>query len=86
MARGYLNNSAFSRSGLIAQLEFEGFSNEDATYGVDNADADWNEQAAKRAQTYLDIRAFSRQGLIDQLVYEGFTQSQAVHGVNEAGL
>ncbi|XKG11107.1 Ltp family lipoprotein [Sutcliffiella horikoshii] len=35
MAQDYLDYTAFSRSGLIQQLEFEGFSNADATYAVD---------------------------------------------------
>ena len=34
-ATSYLKYSAFSRTGLIGQLEFEGFSTADATYGVD---------------------------------------------------
>ncbi len=36
-AEQYLSISAFSRSGLIDQLEFEGFTTEQATYGVDKA-------------------------------------------------
>lgn len=81
----YLNYTSFSRSGLIDQLEYEGFSTEEATYGVDNCGADWNEQAAKKAQSYLDYSSFSRQGLIDQLVFEGFTQEQAEYGVSAVG-
>lgn len=84
-ALSYLDYTAFSRSGLIEQLEFEGFSTEEATYGVDNCGADWNEQAAKKAQSYLDYSSFSRQGLIDQLVFEGFTQEQAEYGVSAVG-
>lgn len=34
-AQDYLNYTVFSKSGLIEQLEFEGFSNEDATYAAD---------------------------------------------------
>jgi len=34
-AQDYLDYEAFSRSGLIDQLVFEGFSTEDATYAVD---------------------------------------------------
>jgi hypothetical protein len=34
-AEEYLDFLAFSRSGLIEQLEFEGFTTEQATYGVD---------------------------------------------------
>jgi len=85
-ASSYLNTSAFSRSGLIDQLEYEGFSNGDATYAVDSLNVDWNEQAAMSAQSYLDINAFSRSGLIEQLEYEGFTSSQAAYGVAQAGL
>lgn len=85
-AENYLDFSAFSRSGLIAQLEYEGFSNADATYAVDTVRVDWNEQAAKKAASYLEFSAFSRQGLLDQLLYEGFTPAQAEHGVNSTGL
>jgi hypothetical protein len=85
-AADYLAYSAFSRTGLIEQLEFEGFSNADATYGVDAQNADWNEQAAKSAAEYLDFSSFSRSGLIDQLVFEGFTQEQAEYGVSTTGL
>lgn len=85
-AQDYLDYSAFSRSGLIDQLEFEGFSTQDATAAVDSLNVDWDEQAALKAQEYLDYSSFSRSGLIDQLVFEGFTQSQAQYGVNQAGL
>lgn len=84
-ANSYLNYSAFSYSGLIEQLEFEGFSNEDATYAVDNCGADWNEQAAIKAQEYLDYDSFSRSGLIEQLEFEGFAKEQAEYGVTEVG-
>ena len=77
---------AFSRDGLIKQLEFEGFPNEDAVYGVDHVSVDWNEQAVKKAKSYLDTMAFSRDGLIKQLEFEGFTHEQAVYGVEKNGL
>ena len=35
-AESYLAFAAFSRQGLIDQLEFEGFSTEEATFGVDS--------------------------------------------------
>ncbi len=85
-AKEYLAVMAFSRDGLIKQLEFEGFSNEDATYGVDNVSVDWNEQAVKKAKEYLDTMAFSRDSLIKQLEFEGFTYEQAVYGVEQNGL
>ncbi len=80
----YLDYTAFSYSGLIEQLEYEGFSHAEAKYGADNCGADWNEQAVIKARQYLEYTSFSRSGLIDQLRYEGFTQSQAEYGVNRA--
>ena len=84
-ALSYLKFSAFSRDGLVKQLEYEKFSNAEAVYGADNAGADWNEQAAKKAQAYIDYSAFSRDGLIKQLKYEGFTTAQAEHGASAVG-
>lgn len=80
-AQDYLAFAGFSRDGLIDQLEFEGFSTEDATLAVDALGADWFEQAAVSAGEYLDSQTFSRDGLIDQLEFEGFTTEQATHGV-----
>ncbi len=84
-ANDYLDFSAFSYTGLIDQLEYEGFTKEEATYGADNCGADWNEQAAKKAQQYMDYSSFSKSRLIDQLEYEGFTAEQAQYGAAAVG-
>ncbi len=84
-AKSYLNYTAFSRQGLIEQLEYEGYSTEDATFAVDHIEVDWMEQAAKTAQNYLDYTSFSRQGLIEQLEFEGFTNEQAAYGASAVG-
>lgn len=84
-AKSYLNYTAFSYKGLIEQLEYEGFSNEESTYGADNCGADWNEQAAKKAKSYMDYSSFSKSGLIEQLEYEGFTNEQAQYGATAVG-
>jgi len=81
-AESYLAFTAFSRSGLIDQLEFEGFANAEAAQAVDYLDVDWKKQAALSAESYLAFTAFSRSGLIDQLEFEGFTTDQATVGVN----
>ena len=70
---------------MIKQLEFEGFTNEQAVHGADNCGADWNEQAVKKAKSYLDLMAYSKEGLIQQLEFEGFTHEQAVHGAEANG-
>src|SRR5699024_12079521 len=74
-AESYLDVSAFSRSGLSDQLEFEGYSNADATWAVDSLSVDWSEQAVKSADSYLDASAFSHTGLIEQLEFEGFSSA-----------
>ena len=84
-AKQYLSFMAFSHSGLVDQLKYEGYTEEEATYGADNCGADWNAQAAKKARSYIDLMAFSRQGLIDQLEYDGFTQSEATYGADSCG-
>ena len=91
-AKEYLDTQAFSRSGLIKQLDspYGGqFSEADATYAVDSLNVDWSAQAAKAAKEYLGTMAFSHAGLVEQLASpygSGFTQAQAEYGVSAAGL
>ena len=84
-ADSYLRVLNFSRSGLIGQLEFEGYSTEDATFAADYLNPDWNAEAAGAAQSYLDAMAFSREGLYDQLIFEGYTPDQANAGLAAVG-
>src|SRR5262245_8305807 len=84
-AKQYLQYQAFSRTGLIKQLKYEGFSKRDATYGAGHAGANWMKQAVRSAKEYLRYQAFSRSGLVDQLEYEGFTHRQALHGATAVG-
>ncbi len=81
-AASYLRSSSFSRIGLIGQLQYEGFSMDNATYGVDAQSANWNAQAVKKAASYLRSSSFSRTGLIDQLIFEGFSSSESMYGVD----
>jgi hypothetical protein len=85
-AKSYIRYQAFSYSGLIKQLKYEGYTDEQATYGADNCGADWYEQAAKCAKSYLKYSSFSRSGLINQLEFEGFSSDEATYGVDQAGL
>ena len=85
-AKSYLRYMAFSRTGLIGQLEYEGFSTEDSTYAVDHITVDWFDQAVKKANQYLKYMSFSHKGLVDQLIFEGFTPEEAEYGVSQTGL
>lgn len=84
-AKDYIDYTAFSYKGLVEQLEFEEYSQEDAKYAADNCGADWNEQAALKAKEYLDYSSFSRSQLIEQLEFEGFTKKQAEYGAKAVG-
>lgn len=84
-AKSYLEFSSFSYTGLIQQLEFEGYTHEEATYAADSCGADWYAQAVLSAKSYLEFSSFSRKGLIDQLVFEGFTKEQAEYAATEVG-
>lgn len=85
-AESYIRFSSFSKSGLIKQLEYEGFSKEDSIYAVNKINVDWNDQAYKKGKTYLDISSFSRDGLIRQLEFEGFTKEEVLYAVDKIGL
>ncbi|AGL18153.1 Ltp family lipoprotein [Actinoplanes sp. N902-109] len=81
-AESYLESSSFSRTGLIHQLKYEGFTTAQATYGVDAVHANWSEQATRTAESYLESSSFSRTGLIHQLKHDGFSITQSTHGVD----
>lgn len=84
-AESYLKTMAFSRQGLINQLEYEGYDEADILFAVDNVKVDWNEQCYKKAQSYLQVMSFSKQSLIQQLEYEGFTDSQISYAISKLG-
>ena len=81
----YLNLKAFSRYKLIEQLEYNGFTVDEAEYAADNCGADWNEQAARKAAEYLSMQAFSRERLKEQLRFEGFSPTQIEYGLKQNG-
>jgi len=86
-AEKYLRNiGGYSYQGMIDQMEYEGFTNEEATYAADNCGADWYEQSVKCAEKYLrNIGGYSYQGMIDQMEYEGFTNEEATYAADNCG-
>ena len=85
-AKSYLRYTSFSRTGLIEQLEYEGYGRKISARAVDSLKVNWNKQAAKEAKSYLRYTSFSHKGLYEQLRYEGYTASQAKYGVRSVGL
>lgn len=84
-AKQYLAYQAFSNTGLIEQLKFDGFTVEESTYGVKNCGADWSSQALEKAEQYINYQPFSNTGLTEQLKFDGFTNEQAQYGVANCG-
>ncbi len=84
-AKAYLDVMAFSYSGLVKQLKFEGFTDDEAKYGADNCAAGWYGQAVKKAKSYIDLMPFSYNGLVKQLIFEGFTDDEAKYGAESCG-
>lgn len=85
-AENYIDLTGFSRTGLIRQLKYTGYSAADAAVAVDSLQIDWNAQAARKAASYIEMTSFSRASMISQLVYDGFTKAQATHGAKSVGL
>lgn len=82
----YINQMAFSRDWLIAQLVADGVDSNDAAWAADHIGADWKEQAYKKAEEYLKLTSFNHKDMVDQLTFEGFTADQAEYGATKAGL
>lgn len=80
LAKQYIHSNPFSRKGLIEQLEFEGCSNDVATYGADHCDADWKEQAARDASYTAEKRDYSPGETLKYLKDKEYTEEEAKYG------
>lgn len=84
-AKSYISALALSRTQMIEQLEFEGYTTEEATYGADNCGADWNVEAAECAENLLDVMGMSRSQLAEQLEFVGFADEQIEYALEKVG-
>lgn len=90
-AKQYLSISAFSRQGLIDQLDSPdggGYPVNVATVAVDSLTVNWDTEAVEAAKAYLAISPFSCAALIQQLDSPDggqFTVAQATYGADHAG-
>lgn len=75
----------YSRSGLIYELEFQGYLYTDAEAAVDDININWSNQAKNMAKNYLRLDAFSKSGLIHKLEEDGFSHEEATFGVSCCG-
>ncbi|WP_299848003.1 Ltp family lipoprotein [uncultured Metabacillus sp.] len=85
-AENYISMMPFSKTGLIKQLEFEGYATDEATLAVENIEVDWREQAVKHAELFFasekcrklqrKIHRLAAHHLI-QIISGGFTEESA---------
>ncbi len=81
-AQNYLSSLNFSKKGLQRQLKYEGYSDDEVKYAIDNCGADWREQAALSAQDYLKSISFSPESLKGMLKFDGYTDEEASYAVD----
>jgi len=89
-AKNYLDMQGFSRKGLIDQLSSsagDGYSKADATFAVNHAHADWDQEAVQAAKEYLQTQPMSKTDLTEQLESSAgsqFTPAQAAYATSKA--
>lgn len=80
----YLDSTGFSKDGLIRQMEHDGYETGRAQRAIQQIGPDWNEQAAKAAESYLRVEDYSKEELQDLLKKAGFTEDEAAAGAEAA--
>ena len=82
----YLSERPYSRDRLYYAIqEMDGFTEDAATYAVENCGADWFEQAVLLAKKLEKTWPYSRLKLKQALImYEYFTEEQAEYGVENS--
>ena len=84
-AMSYLDFMAFSRNGLIHQLQHDGYTDNAISNALDLLEkyyVSWDTEALKKAQEYMETFSFSQQRLYEQLIHDGFTEEQANYGAS----
>ena len=84
-AMSYLDFMAFSRNGLIHQLQHDGYTDNAISNALDLLEkyyVSWDTEAVKKAQEYMETFSFSQQRLYEQLIHDGFTEGQANYGAS----
>lgn len=85
-AEGAIEYAAFSKPGLVRQLQGELFTQEQATEAVEGLDVDWSIQAERSARETSQNIAISRSRLLYSLTDDGFTEVEAERGITDADI
>lgn len=79
----FLLHAPYSRKGLVEQLVFDGFSPDQAEFGVAHCRTSWSAQALRKANTLMLSENLAKPDLMVSLLYEGFTMEEAEYGSEE---
>lgn len=79
-AKSFLGLSPYTYDRLVTALEAEGFTSEEAVYGVENCRADWKKQAVRAADDCLESDFYSRKTMTEKLKAQGFSNDEAAYG------
>ena len=85
-AKEYLSVMSFSYKGLVEQLKYTGYTEEEAVYAADRCGVNWMDEAVKAAKGYMSIDAVTLRSLTELLLNAGFTQEEADYGAGKAYL
>ncbi len=83
-ALDYLDALYFSREELIAQLVYEGYTDDESVAAVDSLTVDWFDQAAGAAMDYLEFDSYTELDLAQILLNAGFSPEEAKYGAASA--
>ena len=83
-ALDYLDALYLSREGLIAQLVYEGYTEDESVATVDSLPVDWFDQAAGSAMDYLEYDSYSELELAQLLLNVGYSPEEAKYGAASA--
>ena len=75
-ARDYLDIFDMSKKALKQQLEFDGYSNSEVQYALNNITANWSQEALDAVKDYLDIFDMSIKEIRSQLEFDGYTDNE----------
>ena len=81
----YLQSFALSKASVTSLLVDSGFTEEQARWGIENCDVDWEKMAARAVLENLRNDPRGAQDLIEDMVeFEGFTREEAEAGIAAA--
>lgn len=84
-ALGYVELMNISKAGLGAQLIYDGYSEEEVVYAVDNVSANWNAEAIDAARSYMELLNPSMEALQAQLELDGYTAEEIAMAIHSVG-